>query len=132
MAGIEASKYQDLLPWPISREASGKMEFFDANGVPWDVKGPRSGISPSGNSFFNVESSGGSILKELREKKQFQTDPVGGTFRNNLTGDIEYRRVILDTTWLNIADYLALKNWMQQNLSFDELSRIVEVNSNLF
>ena len=28
MAGIEASKHQSLLPWPITREASGKMEFL--------------------------------------------------------------------------------------------------------
>ena len=91
--------------------------FYDGNGGPWDVKGPR------GGSFFNVDQVGVSIRKELRDK---------GPFPNGITDIPEPRKVILDCTYIDSAELASLRVWLQDNLDAFELARIKEINSNLF
>ncbi|MGF1527946.1 MAG: hypothetical protein ACFCBW_14315 [Candidatus Competibacterales bacterium] len=92
MAGLEAEA-QGLVDGPIKR-GPAQIEFYDANGDPWDVKTPPS-AKPGQPDFFNPEQSGNAILKELRNKGE-----PAGTFPNELTGDPAPRRVILDSTYL--------------------------------
>lgn len=127
MAGLEAEA-QGLIKGPIKRGPRG-IEFYDADGKPWDVKAPPSPKSGQ-NWQFNPEESGKSILKDLRRKAAPPGAPLG-TFPNNKTGLSEKRRVILDSTYLTEADHKALWNWLNQNLIPEELSRIVEVNTRL-
>ena len=116
MAGLEAES-QGILSSPISREPSGNMEFFDGNGSPWDVKGPR------GGNFFNVDQVGASIRRELRDK---------GPFPNGTSGVPEPRKVLLDCTYIDASELSSLRSWLQNNLDASEFGRIKEINSNLF
>lgn len=115
MAGLEAVS-QGVLPPSITRDSSGAMEFFDGTGSPWDVKGPR------GGQYFNVNQSGPSIRKELRDK---------GPVANSISGILEDRKVILDCSYINSTELDELRNWLSDNLTSSELLRIVEVNANL-
>lgn len=127
MAGLEAEA-QRLIKDPIKRGPRG-IEFYDVNGKPWDVKAPP---SPKVDQSwqFNPEESGKSILKELR-RKVYPSGAPPGTFPNDKTELPEKRQVILDSTYLNETDHKALWNWLNQNLTPEELSRIVEVNTRL-
>ena len=115
MAGLEAVS-QGIIGGPIKRDPSGNMEFFDINGSPWDVKGPR------GGNFFDVNQVGASIKKELTSK---------GPFPNDKTGLPEARKVILDCTYIDETELNSLRVWLQNNLSSTDLTRIKEINSNL-
>lgn len=118
MAGLEAER-QGLIQKPIQRGPKG-IEYYDGDGVPWDVKGPVS--PPEGAKWkFNAKKSGESIIHELRKPD----------FPNYKTGLLEKRKVILDSTYMNKADHKALMDYVNQNATKDELSRIVEVVSDL-
>ena len=127
MAGLEAEA-QGLVPGPIKRGPKG-TEFYDAMGRPWDVKAPPS-PSPGARWSFDPEKSGGSIKKELSQKAEPPTAPLG-TFPNETTGKPEQRRVILDSSYMTKTDHSELWKWLNNNLTADELSRIVEVNTQL-
>ena len=66
--------------------------------------------APNGN-FFNTGQVGDSIQKQLR--------------------NVPDAKVILDTSYMNSSQLSDLRSWMSSNLSSSDLSRIVEVNSNL-
>jgi hypothetical protein len=121
MAGIEAET-QGLVKGPIKRGPNG-TEFYDAEGCPWDVKAPPS-PKPSDRFIFSAKEAGKSIRKELRMKGS-----PPGTFPHGKTGLPEPRRVILDSTYMTEADHKALWNWLKTNLTEDELSRIIEINT---
>jgi hypothetical protein len=128
MAGLGAES-QGLIKAPISRGPRG-IEFFDGDGHPWDVKTPPS-PKPGQGWAFRVQDTGKAILSELRSKAQELPDgsrTPPGTFTNGKTGIPEPRRVILDCSLLNKADFLSLKQWLAQNLTREELSRILEIN----
>ena len=127
MAGLEAEA-QGLVPSPIKRGPKG-TEFYDAMGRPWDVKAPPS-PKPGQPWKFDPEQSGNSIKKELSQKAEPKNAPLG-TFPHETTGKPEKRRIILDSSYMNKADHTALWNWLNSNLTTDELSRIVEVNTQL-
>ena len=123
MAGLEAEA-QGLIKGPIERGPK-RIEFYDADGNPWDVKAPPS-AKPEQRDFFDAEVSGLSILNELRAKK---TPP--GTFPNKYTGEPTKMRIILDSTYLKPKDHKALWDWLNKNLTSGELGRIVEVNTKI-
>ncbi len=123
MAGLEAEK-RGIIKGPIER-GPAEIEFYDANGDPWDVKAPPSAKSGQ-KDFFDPEVSGGAIKKELTVKG----DPKG-TFPNKKTNLPSERRVILDVTYLNQKDYDSLWDWLHHNLTSDELSRVFEVKVKL-
>lgn len=120
MAGLEAES-QGLVKGPIKR-GPAEIEFFDSKGNPWDVKTPES--PPSGATWtFKPDQVGKSIQKELTAKG---TPP--GTFPNEVTGAAADRQIILNTSYMSKADHQALWNWLNGNLTPEQLSRIVEVN----
>ena len=123
MAGLEAER-QGHIKSPIERGPRG-IEFYDGNGNAWDVKAPPS-AKPGKRNFFNAEESGESIRAELRTKGS-----PPGTFQNAKTGEPTKRGVILDSTYMNEHDHQALWKWLNENLTKDELSRIVEVVTKL-
>ena len=127
MAGLEAES-QGLVPGPIKRGPS-ETEFYDAQGRPWDVKAPPS-PKPGAPWKFDPEKSGDSIKRELSKKATPKGAPPG-TFPNEVSGQPEARRVILDSTYMTEADHTALWGWLNDNLTADELDRIVEVNTQL-
>ena len=118
MTGLEA-KSQKLVKPPIERGPK-EIEFFDGDGIPYDVKTPP---SPKGSDrwIFNVNKSANSIITELRK----------ADIPNNITGAAVQRRVILDSTYLNNADHKALWKKLEKSLSPQELSRIIEVNTRI-
>lgn len=120
MTGLEAEA-KGLIQGPISR-GPAEIEFFDAHGNPWDVKSP---ITPeAGDKWkFKVDQVGGSIKKELSEKGS-----PGGTFPNELTGEAADRKILLNTTYMSEADHASLTQWMDTNLTPEQLGRIFEVN----
>jgi hypothetical protein len=121
MAGLEAES-QGLIEGPIERGPK-EIEFYDKNGDPWDVKAPPS-AKPGQRDFFDAEVSGNSIKKELTEKGN-----PPGTFPNKYTGLPVKKRIILDSSYMNEKDYDALWKWLNENLSGDDLKRIVEINT---
>lgn len=123
VAGIEAEK-SGLIEGPIKRGPKG-IEFYDKNGNPWDVKAPPSAKAGK-YDFFDSEESGNSILSELRKKGN-----PNGTFPNELTGNPAPRGVILDSTYLNNKDHKKLWDWLNSNLTAEELGRIVEVKTKI-
>jgi hypothetical protein len=125
MAGLEAER-QGLVKGPIKRGPKG-TEFYDADGKPWDVKTPPS-PKPGEKWRFDANRVGKAIQSELREKAIPPGAPAG-TFPHGKTGKPELRRIILDSTYLNKADHEALWQWLKKNLTKEELSRIVEINT---
>ena len=97
MAGLEAES-QGLIKGPIKRDPKG-IEFYDGDGIPYDVKAPPSPSSGEGWKF-NAKKVGNSIKKELREKAVPETAP-GGTYPNEITGLSEQRKIILDSSYMN-------------------------------
>lgn len=100
---------------PITREPTGEIEFHDAAGHPWDVKGPPS-PRPDRVFPFHAPMIAASIKNEL-----------GLTFPNSLTGVHEPRGVMLDSTYLTPADHQALWHELRATLTHDEISRIREL-----
>ncbi|WP_051310936.1 PAAR domain-containing protein [Zooshikella ganghwensis] len=123
MAGLEAEK-QGLIKGPIKRGPRG-IEFYDGDGNPWDVKAPPS-AKPGKPDFFDPEQSGKSIQSELRKK-----GIPHGTYPHESSGKPAPRRVILDSTYMNEKDHKSLWQWLDKNLTKEELNRIVEVNTKL-
>jgi hypothetical protein len=107
MAGIEAEN-QGLIQGPIIREQTGDFEFIDANGKYWDVKAPPSiGMqTPS-----QIQIAGNSIKSQLI---------------------VPNVKVILNCSYINNNQLTSLRQWLNSNLSSQQLERIVEVNSNIF
>ena len=105
-----------------------RIEFYDSNRVPWDVKTPR------GGEYFNANQSGSSIKRELLNSKTIDgiVHPPG-KFIDPVTGQIKFKKVLLDCTYLNDNELQSLRNWLknQSGLSQEELNRIVEININL-
>ena len=62
-----------------------------------------------------------------------QTPSQIGTAGNSVKSELlsPNTKVILDCTWMNESQLQGLRSWLQNNLSSSELSRVVEVNSNL-
>ena len=119
-AGLEMERV-GRVPGPIERGPKG-IEFYDAHGLPWDVKTPRS--PPSGAPWsFNVDQTAESLRKQLHQ-----------VFPNRAgTGD-EPVRVILNTTYMTSANRRAL--WTRLNelvksgdLTAEQLGRLHEVNT---
>jgi hypothetical protein len=126
---ILEAEAQGLISGPVRRGPKG-IEAYDVDGHPWDVKAPPS-PTPGSRRTFNVEQVGNSIKSELTAKTD--TLPDGsktppGTFRNEQTGQPDARRVILNSTYMTPADHKALWSWLEQNLTPEQLTRIVEVN----
>jgi hypothetical protein len=118
MSGIEAVNIGAIQP-PITRGPKG-IEFYDGLGNPWDVKAPP---SPQNNEFrFDASESGQSILDELRNKGE-----PPGYFINSKTQKPAKRGVILNSSFMNDTDHSALWEWLNTNLTQDELKRIIEV-----
>ncbi len=117
MTGLEAEK-QGIVKAPIERGPKG-IEFYDADGVPYDVKTPPS--PPEGAKYkFKPKESGGSILKQIQKKHV-----------NPQTGQEEFVRVLLDTSYMKPDDLASLRKWLSENANADELSRIDELNVKL-
>jgi hypothetical protein len=127
MAGLQAES-QGLVKGPIER-GPAEIEFYDGDGNPWDVKAPPS-AKPGQRDFFNPSITGLAIQKELREKKLNENDQPG-TYPNKNSGIPVKRRVILDSSYLKPDDHKSLWKWLTENLTEEELSRIVEVNTNI-
>jgi hypothetical protein len=125
MAGLQAEA-QGLVPGPLRRGPRG-IEFYDSLGRPWDVKAPPS-PGPGDRWPFIPEQSGGSIVDELRYKATPKDGPPG-TYPHANTGLPEPRRVILNSAYLSREDHAALWQYLRQELSAEELSRIVEINT---
>lgn len=117
MAGLEAERQGRIKP-PIERGPK-EIEFYDGDGVPYDVKTPPS--PPPGESWtFKARRSGDSILEEIRK-----------TAPNKVTGKNEPVRVILDSSYMNEADHKALWDYLVANATADELNCIIELNTRL-
>lgn len=118
MAGLEvevAAQARGRLRPPIER-GPAEIEFYDADGIPFDVKAPPS--PPAGARFtFNPAQAGDSILRQVRK-----------TFPNKATGNPENIRVILDASYLIPNDYTALWQHLSQSATPEELSRIITIN----
>ena len=118
MAGLEAES-QGLIKKPIERGPKG-IEFYDGDGNPWDVKAPPS--PPEGKNWrFDAEQAGDSIIDELRKPD----------FPNKTTGNLEKRKVILDSSYMNEADHKALRDYIKKEASKEELGRIVEITTDI-
>ncbi len=117
MTGLEAER-QGLVMAPIERGPKG-IEFYDAEGTPYDVKTPPS-PAPDAPFKFKPPSSGSSVLKQVRK-----TQP------NKLTGQNEFVRVLLDTSYMTTDDLAALHEWLQANAAPEELERIIELSVQL-
>ena len=127
IAGLEAET-QNLVSKPIKRGPKG-IEFYDADGNPWDVKTPTS-PSPGESWKFDSKDAVTAIKKELRDKTQLLSDGTKtppGTFLNGNTVQPVPRKVILDSSYMNPADHQALWQRLNQELTPDELNRIVEI-----
>ncbi len=120
MTGLEAEA-KGLIEGPISR-GPAEVEFFDVHGNPWDVKTP---ITPEAGARWNFspDQVGAAIKRELSE-----AGSPGGTFPNKVTQEAADRKILLNTTYLSEADHVALTQWMNTNLTPEQLGRIFEVN----
>ncbi len=117
MTGLEAEK-QGLVKPPIERGPKG-IEFYDADGTPYDVKTPPS-PAPGAPFKFKPTESGKSILKQIRTKAT-----------NKQTGQDEFVQVMLDTSYMTPGDLASLWAYLQKNASPGELERIIELNVKL-
>ena len=101
------------------RAGPKEIEFYDGDGVPYDVKTPPS-PSPGESWTFNARRVGDSILEQIQK-----------TAPNKVTGKNEPVRVILDSSYMNETDHQALWDYLKANATEDELSRIIELNTRL-
>lgn len=104
MTGLEAER-QQLIPGPITRDATGGAEFADNSGTYWDVK-----TAPG--PFFDQQLS--NLTTSIRDEIQLTS-----------------HKVLLDVSYINDNELATLRSWLNSNLSTSELERIVEVNVNL-
>lgn len=119
MAGLEAET-QGLIKGPIERGPK-EIEFYDGDGLPWDVKTPPS-FGPKMPEKMKYKKVGEAIEKELVKKE----DMV-----NPKTKKLEKRRVILDCTYMTETDHVGLWKWLNEHLDAEAMSRIIEVNVKL-
>lgn len=115
MAGLEAED-QGLIKRPIERGPT-RIEFYDGDGKPWDVKTPP---SPAPGQKWNLDTvdAGTTILKKLDIK-----------YPNKNTGQPEAVNVILDSSYMNEADHKALWDYLNKKATPDQLTRIQEINT---
>jgi hypothetical protein len=117
MTGLEAEK-QGLVKGPIERGPQ-RIDFYGADGVPYDVKTPPS--PPPGAPWpFKPKKPGDAILDQIREE-----------FPNKATGAPEHVKVLLDTSYMTPADRASLWRYLEKNASKDELARIQELQVEL-
>ena len=114
MTGLE-SEQKGLLQYPISR-GPAEIEFYDAQGHPYDVKTPRSPL-PEDRWMFNPRKAARSILKQIEKE-----------FPNKKTERLEPVRVLLDSTYLSTEDHQALWDHLAPQLDEKRNRRIIEVN----
>lgn len=117
IAGLEAEQ-QGLIKAPIER-GPARIEFYDGDGIPYDVKTPPSPL-PNARWPFNARKAGRAIATQLRQR-----------FPNKITGEAEFVRVILDSSYLNTSDHRALWHYLNAHATDEELSRIIEVNTRI-
>jgi hypothetical protein len=101
---------------PIERGPKG-IEFYDADGHPWDVKKPPS-PPPGAKWCLNLKDAVRSIQEQVQKK-----------FPNKTTGIPEPVRVLLDSSYLTPADHFALWRELQAQLSAQESTLVIELNS---
>ncbi|PWV51884.1 hypothetical protein [Chitinophaga sp. S165] len=116
MAGLEA-EMQGVIKGEIKR-GPADIEFFDGNGTPWDVKGPRSKGGRM-NADMDQDQAFESIRAELQDKHDIM---------NPITNQLNKRHVILDCSYMHAADHAELWRRLKAGLSQSEIDRIVEVN----
>jgi hypothetical protein len=117
MAGLEAESL-GLMKGKIER-GPAEIEFYDADGTPFDVKTPPSAIEGQ-RDFFNAEKTGRSLLKQVDKQ-----------YPNKFTEVPENVNVILDSTYLNQANHKSLWEYLNSNATQDQLNRIIEVKVKL-
>jgi hypothetical protein len=104
VSGLEAVK-QGKLRGPIIRGPAGS-EFVDGDKLLWDVKTP---ISPA-----------------KADKWSFNSEEVGHSLAEKIEGDGEMH-ILLDISYLTEKDLKSLNTWMKDNLSEDQLKKIVSI-----
>jgi hypothetical protein len=117
IAGLEAEQQGFVKP-PLER-GPARIEFYDGDGVSYDVKTPPS-PPPIARWSFNARKAGRAIVTQLRQR-----------FPNKITREAEFIRVILDSSYLNVRDHQALWAYLNAHATDEELSRIIEVNTRL-
>lgn len=117
IAGLEAEQ-QGLMKPPIER-GPARIEFYDGDGMPYDVKTPPS-PPPNARWSFNARKAGRAIVAQLRQR-----------FPNKITGEAEFVRVLLDSSYLNVGDHQVLWSYLNAHTTDEELSRIIEVNTRI-
>jgi hypothetical protein len=117
IAGLEAEQ-QGLVKPPLER-GPARIEFYDGDGMPYDVKTPPS-PSPDARWSFNARKAGRAIVAQLQQR-----------FPNKITGEAEFIRVILDSSYLSVRDHQALWAYLNTHATDEELSYIIEVNTRI-
>ena len=117
MTGLEAES-KGFIPGPIKR-GPAEIEFYDADGNPWDVKAPPSkslDMPKSGQTRFRTDEVGKSIKKQLSKE-----------FRNEITAQDKPVGVLLNTSYLIDEDRQELESWLEDNLDDVQKSRLRKV-----
>jgi hypothetical protein len=113
MAGLAAERKKLVKP-PVKR-GPPEVDFFDGDGIPWDVKTPIS--PPAGAKWtFTQAESWNSVVDQLKKK-----------WPNANTGTNQPVRVLLDVSYLNKQDHELLWQQLKKRCNAEELSRIVEI-----
>ncbi|CUI02848.1 hypothetical protein BN2497_473 [Janthinobacterium sp. CG23_2] len=112
MAGLEAEA-QGTIRYPISRGPK-EIEFYDADGTPYDVKTPPTIPKVA----FDPVKAGSSITRQLNKE-----------FPNGITGEKEPIKVILDSTYLKPEDHAALWDYLNFKVHPDLKKNIIEINT---
>lgn len=117
MVGLEAESLGKLQQ-PIRRGPEG-IEFYDARGTPIDVKAPPS--PRQGAPWrFDIQQNVDSVREQLNV-----------TFPNGNTNRAEPVHVLLDTTYMTADDFAAFRQALMEQLSAEQLSRVIMANSRL-
>lgn len=124
MAGLEAAELGHLKK-PITRDPSGAVEFFDANGHGFDVKtpvSPRPDVKKSDANWNFADSE-----PWLSAQAELRKPPV----KNPKTQALEPRNLIIDVTYLTPEDYALYWKKLVDVLTPEELGRVVAINVKL-
>lgn len=120
MAAAEAD-LSGKIKGPVSRSDSPYVDFFDADGYPFDVKTP---LSPTPHDKWEFDPVGNAetILSQLDKDHP-----------NKKTGQKEPVAVLLDTTYMAPQDLINLRRELRKRTKEDRsiLKRVFEVNVRL-
>lgn len=120
MSAVEAD-LSGIIKGPVTRSDSPYIDFFDANGHPYDVKTP---LSPTAREKweFDYVTNAETILKQLDKDHP-----------NKKTGENAPVAVLLDTTYMTPEDHQNLWRELRRQTKEDRsiLKRIYEVNVQL-